>query len=320
MRDFNPWLAAALVFAIAVVAYMALSTKAPQAPESAHPQEHSEPVEARDPWQFEPLAFDDARILQARAERAVAAASLNERAPEYRALLERYRAFALASAAATMVHAPERFERIHQEWVAAIIDFNARFGAAGYALAGEKLLARMKEVMQLRLPPLPEKLSAPVATRLSAAAMAASWRHSLDVLAYLGDFAALAQSEGWLDEQGALRAADDATVQLLFGYLWAQLGAEVFSLERLMSPTEIMAVRRWQLERSSLPVEQKRQLIARLHDRLGDYDLTRTEAILLRQAGEREAAASLLQQGLEKAQKAAASERAALYQSMLSTL
>lgn len=179
-----------------------------------------------------------------------------------------------------------------------------RDGPAGYGRVGELAYRRFLDALAMAArDEAPDYANRGVprsaAPQLAAGLAGQAWRETRLIGAYVVGFAELAEREGLLEDDGTIAPGHEPIVHLLFRYLWAQRGNQVVDLARVMSSQELVALRRWQLERSKMPLDRRLEIIERSRGLLGNLmDLDRTEAIIRYHDGDLEGARRVLTDAL----------------------
>lgn len=182
-----------------------------------------------------------------------------------------------------------------------------RHGESGYGQVGElawqRLLAALNEPRASRLPRASVTgVSGASAARLAAAASALAWQRTWRRAAWLGGFLAVAEQERLIGTDGRLRPEAEPLAHLLFRWMWAGRGQNVIERARVLTPDEVVALRRWQIEQSSLPESERLRLVEAVRPVIGAlYDVDRAAAVILARSGRTEAARAALQRSLERA-------------------
>jgi len=252
--------------------------------------------------EFEPIDFD----ANAQSKRAFldGAAKFVPTDPSVQALLSKRQKLGVADASKLGVRDSFALDSVRKEFIAAAVDVAGSYGPQGYGRVGELVFDRFREGVRLMHPePLGalnvDKKQAP---QLALVLSSAAWDRSFTVLGYVGDFMATAEVEGFIDSRtGALDEARLPELELVFRYLWVKLAEDVFLSHEGLTAQEIVGIRRWQIEKSQMPLEKKLALLEKLEPRFKGYDSQRAMATLKAKAGDLAGAKKHLEVALENA-------------------
>ncbi|MFA5623823.1 MAG: hypothetical protein WC966_02040 [Bradymonadales bacterium] len=126
------------------------------------------------------------------------------------------------------------------------------------------------------------------------------------------EFLQLARKEQLIDEAGKIKPESLAIVELLFRYIWIKTTADIIDEMQLLLPEERRLIIRWQIEQSSLSVEQKLRLIEINRIKFeGLYDYDFATAVLLKESGDLEGARKSLEAARDAAKLANNGKRVA---------
>ncbi|MCL2326456.1 MAG: hypothetical protein FWC40_08200 [Proteobacteria bacterium] len=100
-------------------------------------------------------------------------------------------------------------------------------------------------------------------------------------------FRALGEAEALLDASGALRADKRSIARLLHRHIWVEISRGQFPIERIQPPEERMAMFRWQVEVSQMPLDRKLAQLRRFEAAAPHgYDYAYAAAVLWYNRGE----------------------------------
>ena len=112
-------------------------------------------------------------------------------------------------------------------------------------------------------------------------------------------FQQIAQKEGWLDANGKIAGSKRDIVRLMHRYQWISVTANQFPIDRIFPPEEKLAVFRYQIEISAMPIDNKIAHINIMRNELpGSYDYDFAEATLYSRVGDTAKACAVLKNAL----------------------
>lgn len=115
----------------------------------------------------------------------------------------------------------------------------------------------------------------------------------------VNSFKEIAQAEGFLDPAGRIAPDKRNLVILLHRYQWIGVAGNQLPNARIQPPEERLAVFRWQIEQSLMPLEKKLNRISRYQNMYPkDYDYEFAKAVLFANNGMFSEACEVLNHGL----------------------
>ena len=120
-----------------------------------------------------------------------------------------------------------------------------------------------------------------------------------DIAAHLDDeaqvFREFAQSEHLLLDNGTIAPAARPLVRLVHRYQWVKVTSEHFPIGRILPPEEMIAIFRYQVEKSAMPADKKLAHIDEMRAEMpGSYDYDFAEAMVRLQSGDAVSACTIL--------------------------